>query len=164
MATRIGDETKDRIAAAWPALIAAVADGSNIGEVCAKAGVTRDQVRVYRIADAERNKEWELAREQSAEAFADQIHDIVNNIGADSNAARVRIQALQWLAAKRNPRQYSDKSSVDVNVRTVDLTAIIRDANARLQAGRVIQGEVVRQAISAPQHADSDAQSIDDLM
>ena len=55
MTTRIGEETIARIERAWDSLIGAVSDGSNIGEACRAAGVTRDQVRVYRIARPERH-------------------------------------------------------------------------------------------------------------
>ena len=39
---------------------------------------------------------FSLAREYGADAYADQINEIANTPGIDSNAARVKIQALQW--------------------------------------------------------------------
>lgn len=112
--------------------------------VYAAAGVTADQVRVWRVEDAQRVKEWETAREQSADAYADQVAEVANNPRLDSGHARVRIDALKWLAARRNPKTYGDKAQLDVNVRTIDLTRIIDAANARLEqarAGRVIEHE-----------------------
>jgi hypothetical protein len=64
---------------------------------------------------------------------------------------RVHVDTLKWAARIRNPRAYSDKSSIDVNVRTVDLTRIISEANARLaarEAGRVIEGTVLPALLS----------------
>lgn len=145
MATRIGPETCKRIEQAWPDLLDALAAGEVMAPHYAKAKVSADQVRVWRLQDQERASAWDAAREQSADAYADMILDVANN-HKDSNSARVRIQALQWLAAKRNPRTYSDKAQLDVNVRTVDLTRIIEAANARLaaaQQGRVIDARPI---------------------
>ena len=150
MATRIGDDTRARIAAAWPDLITAVATGASIGAACERAGVSTDQVRVYRIGDAQAEKEWAFAREQSADAYADQISEMINSPMPDSGCARVRMDALRWLASKRNPRVYSDKQQIDMTVRTVDLTAIIQAANARLARARepiTIEHEVAPAAL-----------------
>jgi hypothetical protein len=56
--------------------------------------------------------------------------------GLAAQHARTRIDTLKWAARVRNPRVYSEKQTVDLNVRSVDLTAIIRDANARLAQAR----------------------------
>ena len=147
----ISPEKKAIVARAWQDLIVAVAEGAHIGNECAKHGITRYDVRHYRLQDAQAEREWQAAREQSADTFADQIGDMANNPPIDSARARIQLDALRWLAAKRNPRVYSDKATLDVNVKTVDLTRIIQDANARLaaaQAPRIIEAEVVRDAIA----------------
>ena len=136
MTTRIGDETRARIAAVWPALMSALETGEPFGPILDAAGLSRGQVRCYRIEDKARDTEWQVAREFGADAYADKVDEIANNPGADANIARVRIQAYQWLASKRNPRVYSEKQTIDMNVKTVDLTRIIQDANARLIASR----------------------------
>ena len=148
MATRISADTAARIAAAWPALLDAFAAGEVMAPHYAKHDVTADQVRVWRVSQGPAAaQDWDAAREQSADAYLDMILDVANNPMPDSASARVRIDALRWIAAKRNPRAYSDKAQLDVNVRTVDLTRIIEAANARLAAqravGHVIEGEVI---------------------
>lgn len=132
----ISEETKAQVAHAWPDLIVAVAEGEHIGDACAAAGLTRHDVRHYRLQNAEAEREWQSAREQSADEYADQVASIASNPDLDAARARVKLDALRWLAAKRNPRIYSDKATLDVNVRTVDLTRIIEAANARLAAQR----------------------------
>jgi len=136
METRISPETNARIARAWPEVLAAIADGAEVGKALTAAGISRDMIRAYWRDVPGSRVQWDQAREQSADAFFDQAHEIANNAGGDPNLARVRLDALKWLARVRNPRVYSDKSQVDVNVRTVDLTRIILDANARLAAAR----------------------------
>lgn len=145
MATRISDATRARIAAVYGDLLDQLAAGAEMAPAYEIVGVTGDMVRVWRMEDktGEREKEWQAAREQSADAYADQIAEIVSNPGYDGSIARVRMDALRWLASKRNPRVYSDKASLDVNVRTVDLRGIIADAEARLAAARAVGGRVL---------------------
>lgn len=91
---------------------------------------------------------------QSADAYADEILVTIDNPAADPQHARVRVDALKWLAAKRNPRTYSDRVDHNVTVRTVDLTQVIADARKRVQDrrarallpehGRTIEGVSVR--------------------
>lgn len=54
----------------------------------------------------------------------------------DAAHARTYIDTLKWAARIRNPAAYGDKQQIDMNVRTVDLTAIIQAANARLARAR----------------------------
>ena len=148
MATRISAETAARIAAAWPGLLDAMAAGEVMAPHYKAAGVSADQVRVWRVAQGPgAAQEWDAAREQSADAYADQMADMVNNPGTYSGIARARMDALKWLAAKRCPRVYSEKAYLDVSVKTVDLTRIIEAANARLaaaQGGRILEHEPAR--------------------
>lgn len=134
--SKIGPEARAKISAAWQMLLGVVATGGNIGAACEAAGVSRGAVYAYQRENPIARSEWELAREESADAYADQIGELLNSPMPDAQVARVRMDGLRWLAAKRNPKAYSDKAQLDVNVRTVDLTRIISEANARL-AGRV---------------------------
>jgi hypothetical protein len=149
MATRIGDDARQKIAAAYDDLLDRLAAGEIMAPFYKAAGVSADQVRVWRLEDAagEREKQWQAARQQSADAYADQVLEVAYNDKLDSGNARVRMDALRWLAAKRNPSYYNDKAQLDVNVRTIDLTRIIGDAQARLAASRVIDGQVIRAAL-----------------
>ena len=152
MQTTLGQETAAKVAAAWPEILGAVASGANIGKACAAIGIKREWVYAYQLNRPTAREEWERAKELSADYYADQVAELVANNSAEPNATRVRIDGLKWLAAKRNPKAYSDKAQLDVNVRTVDLTRIIEAANARLaaaQAPRVIEGEVLRAALPA---------------
>lgn len=126
--------------------------GVPFGPILEAHKLNRAHVRAYRLENPAADKEWSVAREAGADAYADQINLIASNADMEPNTARVRIQALQWLAARRNPREYSDKTQIDMNIKHVDLAGIIAAANARLalarpaQAipdGRVIEGEVI---------------------
>ena len=125
-----------RVAEAWPAILNDVASGAIIKTALAARGLTYGQVYAYVQSAPCARKQWEDAREESAGAFMDEALDVVRSKTDDASHARTRVDTLKWAARIRNPRQYSDKSQVDVNVRTVDLTRIISDAQARLTAQR----------------------------
>lgn len=143
---RIGEDTRARIRALWPDILFDIASGKQINDTRKKFGITLGQQRAYVESEPGARAEWDKAKEDSADAFFDQVADIAYNPGPDAQSARVRADLFKWLAAKRNPRAYSDKATLDVNVRTVDLTRIIEQANARLAAARahdVIEGVLV---------------------
>lgn len=104
-------------------------------------GLNREALSKYALSDPVLRAQWENAREASADSFYDEALELARDKTADPQQVRVHVDTLKWAARIRNPRTYGDKAQLDVNVRTVDLTRIIQDANARLaaqQAGRVI--------------------------
>lgn len=163
MATRISPELAARVRVAWPALLADVAGGAQIRQAIEARGLQTEWIRAFRALEPGADAEWQRAKEESADAFSDEGLNVARNPvkvippGAEGNeqgtqpliiridpaSARVHVDYLKWLAAKRNPRTYSDKAQLDVNVRTVDLTRIISEANARLagRAPRTIEHE-----------------------
>jgi hypothetical protein len=70
----------------------------------------------------------------------------------DARRARVLAEYLWKIAASRDPARFGQSARMQLDVRTVDLTRIIADANARLAASRppaLIEhatGEVVPEA------------------
>lgn len=137
----MSEDTRANVAQAWPALLEGIAAGDMVKDVLARAGLTYYQVRHFLRSNPQLRTEWEDAREASADAFMDEAFRIARNPADDPAHARTLVDLCKWGARIRNPRAYSDKSTVDVNVKTVDLTQIIRDANARLiaqQQGRMI--------------------------
>ena len=162
MATRISPETAARVRAAWPALLAAVAGGAGIKQAIEAQGLQTEWVRAFRASDPAADGDWMRAKEESADAYSDEGLDVARNpvkiikpgepgnetgtqpliIKVDPASARVHVDYLKWLSAKRNPRVYSDRAQLDVNVKTLDLTRIISEANARLAnapRGRILE-------------------------
>ena len=143
MTSRIGPDTAERIRQAWPDLLERIAAGDRVDKSLEALKITRNMVRAYLRDVTGARAEWDDAREASADAYFDELQDVTYNPGSDPAAARVKQQGLMWMAAKRDPRRYSDKAQLDVNVRTIDLTRIIEAANARLASARVIEAEVL---------------------
>lgn len=164
---KIGAERAGDLLKAWPVVLAGLSAGRLVKDVLADAGISRGEINAFKRQYPERLAEWEDARDGSADAFMDEALEVARKpvdvipqpngaapliVALDAAHARTRIDTLKWAARIRNPRLYGDKAQLDVNVRTVDLTRIIQDANARLaaaQAPRVIEGEVVRNLIPA---------------
>ena len=157
------DPTKrERCAAAWLDILARIAGGQLITAACAAHNLSREDLFRYRSGNKALMDAWEEARRASADSFFEEAINAARDphvdvsVGDDgktvtvrryADATRVLIDTLKWASAKRNPREYSDKSQVDVNVKTVDLTSIIRDANARLAAAKqtpAIEGQFQR--------------------
>lgn len=173
MATRISPETAAQVRAAWPALLADVASGAGIKPAIEAHGLKTEWIRAFRGMDATAEAEWTRAKEESADAFSEEALDVARNpvkvippgapgneegtkpliIRIDPASARVHVDTLKWIAAKRNPRTYSDKSQLDVNVRTLDLTRIIEAANARLAGApraRILEHNPAPLELAAP--------------
>ena len=139
-------------------MLSAIADGELIKLILAREGIERSQLRAFMTRHPQRRVEWDMAKEDSATAFMDEALEVARFpgelactpqgeliigkdgkpliIAVDAAHARTRIDTLKWAARLRNPREYSDKAQLDVNVKTVDLTRIISEANARLANGR----------------------------
>lgn len=144
---RISDETRQRIAQVWPDIIEQIACGQEIRVALSSNMVTRDMARAYMASDPSAREQWNEAKTDSADAYFDEVRAIANNRTIDPASARVSMDGFRWLAGKRNPRDYSDKATLDVNVRSVDLTRIISDAQARLEASRIVGNAALLGAI-----------------
>ena len=159
MAYHISPEVRAKIAAAWPDMLDRLARGDLVRDIVRDVGVLRQQVDGYKLTTPGAVAEWDTARESSADALWDEAMDNAR-ANVDRNLAqhvRTRIDTLKWAARIRNPRLYGDKAQLDVNVKSVDLTKIIQDANARLAAakqGRIID---VTPSNSGADHADTRA-------
>jgi len=136
MVTRISEETAARVAIAWPDILAAIALGSTIKAACAPHGLTANELWAFRSASADRRREWNDARTASADSFLEQILETINNRLLDPAHARVRVDALKWAAAKRNPDHYSDRQNLHVT-QSVDLRPALEAAAQR--AARIRQ-------------------------
>jgi hypothetical protein len=138
MTTRISDETRERVRKAWPDILDALAGGSPVSAAIEKHKISRYMVSAFMASEPDARNQWETAKEVSAEVLFDDLLQLTATRFADIDPTRARatMDSLKWLAAKRNPRAYSDRSQVDVNVKTLDLTRIIQEANKRLRDGR----------------------------
>lgn len=147
---QIGEETRARIAAAWDEILDAVGSGE-LGvtlESAAKqfAGVGIRSVQRYARQTPGARAELDSALCDGADALVERLPSLIIEM-PDARRARVMVDTLLRIAAARDPKRYGAKTSMTLDVRTVDLTRIISEANARLEAsrmlGRTIEGVAV---------------------
>lgn len=174
MTTRISPETRAKIAQAWPQILEGLAAGELVRDVLKAQGFSAGELRCYRATTTGAQAEWEAAREDSADAFMDEAMGVARRVGRialdekgsviygkdgkpliirpDAAHARNMLDTLKWAARIRNPRLYGDRAQLDVNVKTLDLTRIISEANARLAGApraRVLEHNQAHGALDA---------------
>jgi hypothetical protein len=69
------------------------------------------------------------AREDAADTLADQIRELAGRVERgelEPNAGRVSIDALKWVASKLKPREYGDRSRMDLTA-SLDVTTRVAD-------------------------------------
>lgn len=138
MANGLSDETRAAVAAAYPDILLRLAAGDLVKDILKEKGFTRQDLDRYKLSTPGAIAAWDIHREASADSIFEEAM-VAARTPVDKEYAqhhRTYIDTLKWAARIRNPRLYSDKSQVDVNVRTLDLTKIISDANARLAASK----------------------------
>jgi len=133
----IGAEVRAKIERAWSDILDSVATCERTLEKAAieLAGVGVRSVQRYARETPGARAELDAALLDGAELSIARIPELVLQT-PDARRARVLAEYLWKIAASRDPARFSERSRVDLNVRTVDLTAIIRDANARLEQAR----------------------------
>lgn len=124
------------IAARWPDILQDIRDGERVDKTCERYGIDRRVLWAYWSGDPQLRAAWYDALKESADAFFTKAIEAADNAEANPKAARVRANIYQWAAEKRDPDRFGQRTRADINVKTVDLTAIIQDANARLAASR----------------------------
>jgi len=146
----LSEETRAKIAASWPDILDAVGAGE-IGvtlESAAKAlaGVGIRSVQRYARQTPGARQELDSALSDGADALVERLPSLILAT-PDARRARVLVDTLFRIAAARDPKRYGAKSAMTLDVRTVDLTQIITNAQARLAASRTIEGVVAARCI-----------------
>lgn len=85
-----------------------VAEGQTIREIAAAYGVTAGTVMKWVTATESHTLQYARAREAASDLFEADIIHRAKNI-EDAAAARVEIDALKWVAARRSPKKYGDR-------------------------------------------------------
>jgi hypothetical protein len=150
----ISQDTRARVAAVWEQILDAVATCEQTLEQAAAhlAGVGIRSVQRYARETPGARRELDDALLDGAELSVARIPQLIMDT-PDARRARILAEFAWKIAASRDPGRFGERSRVQLDVRTVDLTAIIRDANARLAAydkGRVIEHETLDAITPSP--------------
>ena len=96
-----------------------LADGELLCDICRPARMpSRDTVRRWQSENGPFRDRYAAARDQQADALAEEAIHIARNADVDSVAVcRLQIDTIKWLIAKIAPRRYGDKVLPDATVR-----------------------------------------------
>jgi len=95
-----------------------IAEGEPLTRICKD-----DEMPAYRtilgwrVSNEEFSHMYARAREDAADTLADEIRELARRVEKgelEANAGRVAIDALKWSASKLKPKQYGDRSRVDM--------------------------------------------------
>jgi len=120
-------------------VIEAIQSGSTLRKVGAEKGFSASCIVEHAENDPEFREQYARALLIRADLDIYEIDELVNEepergkFGIDpgwANWQRTRIDAKKWLAGKRNPKKYGEKTQVDMNV-TGELQIAERLAAAR---------------------------------
>ena len=96
-----------------------IAEGEPLTRICKDGQIPPYRtVLSWRVANEEFKHMYARAREDAADTLADQIRDLAGRVEKgklEPNAGRVAIDALKWIASKLKPREYGDRSRVDMS-------------------------------------------------
>jgi hypothetical protein len=95
-------------------ILLGILDGESLRQICTKPGMPhRSTVLRWLDARSDFAAKYARAREMQADVMDDKILDAAEACNADNAAAaRVKISAYQWRAAKLAPKKYGDTTNL----------------------------------------------------
>jgi hypothetical protein len=127
-----------------------IAQGKSLVKICGELELSYTQVMVWLSKYPDFADKYARAREAQADWYADEIISVIDNAKSDRNEierAKIKIEALKWIASKLKPKKYGDK---------LDLTSAGERVPVPIYGGlslgkaAPIEGEVVK-TIRRPQ-------------
>ncbi len=98
--------------------------GKTVPQLCALLQIGQTSFYDWQAFNRDFAEAIAQARAQSAHALADRVHEVAESAFANpgerselANGARVCLGSLQWLAAKRNPAAYAERSALAIDAR-----------------------------------------------
>lgn len=90
-----------------------IADGKSLRSICRQDEMpTTSTVCKWLSLVPSFAEQYTRAREMQADALADEITDIADQVTGDPQRDRLRVEARKWVASKLKPRKYGDKQLV----------------------------------------------------
>ncbi len=95
-------------------ICARITDGMSLRAACDFDDVpTRETIRLWLESDdGELVAQYERAREEQADHYADEIIEIADNQDIEPNSRRIMVDARKWIASRLKPKVYGDKLAI----------------------------------------------------
>ena len=95
-----------------------IANGKSLINICGELNLSYSQVMVWLRKYPDFTDKYARAREIQADWYADEIISVIDNAKSDRNEierAKIKIDALKWIASKLKPKKYGDKIDLTSN-------------------------------------------------
>lgn len=92
----------------------AIAEGVTLRRFCAELGVDRGSLRRWAALDAERKRQFDLARIEAATAFEELADEELENAKDPFQLAKAKERGYhwRWRAAMADPRRYGNRTEI----------------------------------------------------
>lgn len=131
-----------------------IAKGETLRALCQEEGMPhRQTIFEWRMKIPAFGDQYARAREASAEALEDEAVEAsrLANDKDSAAAARVLADTIKWAAAKRAPKTYGDRTTVDLNAK-LTLEQLVQQAILPAPATPAIEGSAVE--IATPEESE----------
>lgn len=142
-------------------IIEQVLDGLPLRQAVKNNGLTPQSFHRRLSGDKTASAAYARAVEIKADLLADEVIHLADGDG-DPAKVRNQMQARQWLASKLHAKRYGDR--IDLNVtQTIDVSATLAEARARLLPVRDLSDVVDAQVIDSSTGSDLGSRDIKSL-
>ena len=144
---RLSPELTARFATLWPDILDQVAAGETLRVIGQEHGVSVVSLLRYARSTGALRAELDEAMEIGADVLVDDLDTIING-ATDHRRARVLAEYRWKVAVSRNPGRYSERRQVDMRIQALDMSAVLAEAQRRLEARE--QARLERDVTPAP--------------
>jgi len=124
-----------------------IAKGKSLINICGELNLSYSQVMVWLKKYPDFTDNYARAREAQADWYADEIISVIDNAKSDRNEierAKVKIEALKWVASKLKPKKYGDKIDLTSGGDRIEIP-IYGGLSVSAKERKILEGEVVAQ-------------------
>jgi hypothetical protein len=122
-----------------------IAKGKSLINICTELSLSYSQVMVWLKNYTYFTDNYARAREAQADWYADEIISVIDNAKSDRNEierARIKVEALKWVASKLKPKKYGDKLDLTSDGDRVPIP-IYGGLSVKPNERKALEGEVV---------------------
>ena len=124
-----------------------IAMGRSLVNICAELDLSYSQVMVWLQKYPDFTDKYARAKEAQADWYADEMLSVIDNAKSDRNEierAKVKIEALKWIASKLKPKKYGDKLDLTSAGERIEPQPIYGGLSLRpFERKGAVEGEVV---------------------
>ncbi len=123
-----------------------IAMGRSLVKICGELDLSYSQVMVWLQKYTDFAERYARARQDQADWYADEIISVIDNAKSDRNEierAKIKIEALKWVASKLKPKKYGDKLDLTSNGDRIEVP-IYGGLSVKPREREVLEGQIIK--------------------